>query len=706
MTQAAQILLPQFAGDQYKLQVQQGLAQQLMGNAMQPQQMGMVGAVMPRMSPWAGVAQVAQGALGGYEANQAAQKASQLGGAQFQALQGMFGGPGAQAPVNAPAAPSVTQTPAPSQGPAAPSPDQMAAALAGGGSSGMPAPAAPQTNSLFSVPSSTPPASGQNPNGSGTPQGSALFSLNGQPSTPQPAQANAPAQPANNQPQPTGLRAANGTNLNPWGYDSNTAARMYMTDPEGYMKDVRNFSQPTDTMKNNAWMGITPQQAGQNYAAQQQKDQSIALNGQILQPDGKGNYVSSANVPQQIAGFSVGQRPDGTWQYSPVAGGTQAITDTTAATAKGNAMFEPTQVYDPATGGMVYSNKAAVAQPGASSNAPGGAPAPLRNNNPGALMPGGRLAQYPDQATGLQALDNNLQQYGKQGVNTIAGVVSKWAPPTANNTAAYIQDVSQRLGIPANQPIDLSQPVVRQALSTAISLHENGPQGVFGAPGAAPTGAALMAAPPLGATANADAQAKNQQDFMSKDWTQQQATNASAQTAIARLQTLNDLASKASIGGGSDQLNYMNHLLAQIGVQPANDAATATDLFNKNVNQITTALTGDGMSTDQARTMVQAAYPNSHMTPDAVHEATANLTSNLQMAQAKTNYLSGYYNQGDAKGYSQAKTNFETNADPRIWQLQSAPPAQQAQIVQALAPAQAAQLLQKRQALRTLGVIQ
>lgn len=106
-------------------------------------------------------------------------------------------------------------------------------------------------------------------------------------------------------------------------------------------------------------------------------------------------------------------------------------------------------------------------------------PAPVRNNNPGALMPGGKLAQYPDMETGLAAMDKNLQSYGKQGVNTLSGVISKWAPSTENNTQAYISDVSKRLGIDPNQQIDLSDPAQRRALATGIMLHENGPAGVF-----------------------------------------------------------------------------------------------------------------------------------------------------------------------------------------------------------------------------------
>lgn len=106
-------------------------------------------------------------------------------------------------------------------------------------------------------------------------------------------------------------------------------------------------------------------------------------------------------------------------------------------------------------------------------------PAPLRANNPGALMPGGKLAQFSSPGEGLAALDANLQDYGKKGVSTLAGVISKWAPSNENNTQAYIADAAARLGIKPDQPIDLSDPVQRHAIGTAILLHENGPGAIF-----------------------------------------------------------------------------------------------------------------------------------------------------------------------------------------------------------------------------------
>src|ERR1700677_3617481 len=103
-------------------------------------------------------------------------------------------------------------------------------------------------------------------------------------------------------------------------------------------------------------------------------------------------------------------------------------------------------------------------------------PAPLRNNNPGALMgKDGQLQKFPTVQAGMQALDSNLQSYGNKGINTVQDIVSKWAPASAgNDTASYVKDVSQRMGVDPSQPLNMQDPTVRASLGRAIAVHENG----------------------------------------------------------------------------------------------------------------------------------------------------------------------------------------------------------------------------------------
>jgi hypothetical protein len=96
--------------------------------------------------------------------------------------------------------------------------------------------------------------------------------------------------------------------------------------------------------------------------------------------------------------------------------------------------------------------------------------------------------QPKDFAEGLQILDKNLQAYGQKGVNTLEAIINRWAPPkdesgkTINDTDSYIKSASQRLSLDPKQPVDLSNPAVRQAIGTAIMLHEKGPKAIFSQP--------------------------------------------------------------------------------------------------------------------------------------------------------------------------------------------------------------------------------
>jgi hypothetical protein len=135
---------------------------------------------------------------------------------------------------------------------------------------------------------------------------------------------------------------------------------------------------------------------------------------------------------------------------------------------------------------IVGGNKVPAAQAIAAPAAPttGG----VNANNFGNVRPIGASTGFQQPKTpeeGLQILDNNLKAYGDKGINTLAGVISRWAPPSENDTQALIKAAAQRLSIDPNQPLDLKNPAVRQAIGTAIMIQEKG-KGLFtGAPAAA-----------------------------------------------------------------------------------------------------------------------------------------------------------------------------------------------------------------------------
>lgn len=90
------------------------------------------------------------------------------------------------------------------------------------------------------------------------------------------------------------------------------------------------------------------------------------------------------------------------------------------------------------------------------------------------------FSSYKSPEEGLKAIDNLLANYGKSGVNTLSGVISKWSPSTENNTNALISSASKYLGINPDQTIDLSNPATRAALIPAIIKQEHGNTGLYG----------------------------------------------------------------------------------------------------------------------------------------------------------------------------------------------------------------------------------
>lgn len=117
-----------------------------------------------------------------------------------------------------------------------------------------------------------------------------------------------------------------------------------------------------------------------------------------------------------------------------------------------------------------------------------GAPRGLRNNNPGNVEAGadrwdgqtgsdGRFATFDSPEAGIRALARTLITYqDKHGLNTVEGIIGRWAPPGENNTKAYARAVADAVGFEPTAQLDLKDAKVLQALTRAIIRHENGRQ--------------------------------------------------------------------------------------------------------------------------------------------------------------------------------------------------------------------------------------
>lgn len=83
--------------------------------------------------------------------------------------------------------------------------------------------------------------------------------------------------------------------------------------------------------------------------------------------------------------------------------------------------------------------------------------------------------QFETQAWGYRAIFVLLHTYRvRHGLDTIRGMISRWAPPSENRTDAYIRAVSANTGIGPDQPLDTRDPAVMIPLAAVISRVENG----------------------------------------------------------------------------------------------------------------------------------------------------------------------------------------------------------------------------------------
>lgn len=109
----------------------------------------------------------------------------------------------------------------------------------------------------------------------------------------------------------------------------------------------------------------------------------------------------------------------------------------------------------------------------------------IRNHNPGNIERNGivwdgmsadqssddRFVVFESPEWGIRAMAKILTSYRQRGVVTLSAIINTWAPPFENNTAAYVNHVTQLTGIDANEPVSESD---YGHVISAIIAHENG----------------------------------------------------------------------------------------------------------------------------------------------------------------------------------------------------------------------------------------
>lgn len=117
----------------------------------------------------------------------------------------------------------------------------------------------------------------------------------------------------------------------------------------------------------------------------------------------------------------------------------------------------------------------------------------IRNNNPGNIRLSSTtwagqvdashqtdpaFVQFVAPEYGIRAMARILRSYAARGADTVREIISTWAPPTENDTGAYIQSVASQIGVSPDTPIGEAQ---FAPLIAAIIRHENGIQPYDGA---------------------------------------------------------------------------------------------------------------------------------------------------------------------------------------------------------------------------------
>lgn len=113
------------------------------------------------------------------------------------------------------------------------------------------------------------------------------------------------------------------------------------------------------------------------------------------------------------------------------------------------------------------------------------APLGIRNNNPlniratginwqGAIDESNGYLVFESAFHGLRAAARVLRTYRlNYGLTSVEQIISRWAPPSENDTQSYINHVASKLGVPPGQSLSIAR---YPELMAIMILHENGKQ--------------------------------------------------------------------------------------------------------------------------------------------------------------------------------------------------------------------------------------
>ncbi len=87
------------------------------------------------------------------------------------------------------------------------------------------------------------------------------------------------------------------------------------------------------------------------------------------------------------------------------------------------------------------------------------------------------FCQFMSHEFGIRALSRTLRTYyTKHQLRTLRAFINRWAPPSENETDAYVESVAARTGLMPDEPITLGIDWCLTGLTKAIIHHELGCQ--------------------------------------------------------------------------------------------------------------------------------------------------------------------------------------------------------------------------------------
>lgn len=189
---------------------------------------------------------------------------------------------------------------------------------------------------------------------------------------------------------------------------------------------------------------------------------------------------------------------------------------------------------------------------------------------------------------------------------------------------------------------------------------------------------------------------------VNKDWLHTQNAASTAAQDISVLQNIKKYAPGAVTGVTGDRRAFVAGLAGLLGMDEAQLEKTDTDLLAKNSNMLALA----GGDTNLAKTMAEAANPNTHMTPEAISKAADQVIAQRKMALAKQSILRTYKARNDINGYNEVLAEFNKSADPRILQLRDMSAEDKARMKASMSPAEQKEFGNKIRKMQEMGVVE